>query len=373
MKAIAPKKENVKKNESLRSAALEALFFFVAAPVFPLRLIKKIHDKRRLKGYNFAGFVEMGGTRQFISLRGESKDNPVVFFLHGGPALPIRGMSRSFRSKAEKFFTVAEWDQRGSGRSDGGGDVTAEKLLSDLDEAVDYIRAFTGKRKIILAGHCWGSVLGVRYSGLHPEKIERYIGICQFVCGKTSYAAIRERALNVAKAKNRLDDADKIEKYYRALLASDGVANMDVDAWRGLHDLYEKYCGYPGRKSDLRLLASALCSPDFSARDFSYVLSWANLKKSMPYHRALMDECIFNTDFNVGKTELKMPVAFIEAAGDAVTDTGAALGFIRKISAPEKSVFGIRAAGHNVMFDNPDAFNRALLKASGYSVDKRLN
>ena len=41
------------------------------------------------KGVQEAYAVEIGGIRQWVNVRGQDRDNPMVLFVHGGPASPV--------------------------------------------------------------------------------------------------------------------------------------------------------------------------------------------------------------------------------------------------------------------------------------------
>src|SRR4051812_25008747 len=55
-------------------------------------------------------FVSIGGIDQWIQIRGESRDNPVILVLHGGPGFSYIPFTANFRSW-ERQFTVVQWDQ----------------------------------------------------------------------------------------------------------------------------------------------------------------------------------------------------------------------------------------------------------------------
>src|SRR4029450_655614 len=70
-------------------------------------------------GIDEAKYVEVGGIRQWITIRGEDRNNPVLLFLHGGPGDATNPWGYAgFRSWL-KAFTVVQWDQRGAGRTLG--------------------------------------------------------------------------------------------------------------------------------------------------------------------------------------------------------------------------------------------------------------
>jgi hypothetical protein len=58
------------------------------------------------RGIDEARYVPIGGTDQYISIRGEDRDNPVILFLHGGPGDATNPWGYlAFRSWL-KYFTV---------------------------------------------------------------------------------------------------------------------------------------------------------------------------------------------------------------------------------------------------------------------------
>ncbi|MGN1093936.1 MAG: alpha/beta hydrolase [Candidatus Neoclostridium sp.] len=332
---------------------------FAVLPVLPVRLVKKALKSRQKKGICVEGKTRIGGVMQYVSVRGEDENAPLVVFLHGGPALPTRGTDEKFMRLAEKRFVCVCWDQRGSGRSEGEGE-DGRTLLRDLDEVTDYALKITGKRKAWIVGHCWGSVIGLRYAAEHPEKTAGYAGVCQFVSGRRSYAAIKTTALEAAAIKGNFDDAAEISRRFNGLLKAKNVRETDLSDWTRLHALYEKYRGYAKKKSNASIVVRALLCPDFSAGDFCYLLSWADQKNCMKEHEKLMNECIFGVDFLAEPPVLCVPCAFIEAGADAVTDSGTALRLMNAIDAPRKKVYLVKNAGHNVTFDNPAGLIAAL-------------
>jgi pimeloyl-ACP methyl ester carboxylesterase len=49
----------------------------------------------------------------------DTRDNPVVLFLHGGPGNAMSAYADSMFSGWDKDFTL-QWDQRGAGRTTAG-------------------------------------------------------------------------------------------------------------------------------------------------------------------------------------------------------------------------------------------------------------
>ena len=77
-------------------------------------------------------FVPIGGIDQWIQIRGEDRDNPVLLVLHGGPGWPNAVFTLPLRPW-ERHFTVVQWDHRGAGKTlgrngkAGSGEMTFDR------------------------------------------------------------------------------------------------------------------------------------------------------------------------------------------------------------------------------------------------------
>ncbi|MFX0066974.1 MAG: alpha/beta fold hydrolase [Candidatus Hermodarchaeota archaeon] len=131
--------------------------------------------------------ITLGGTKQWIFIRGVDQKNPILIFLHGGPGEPVMGMSSSRNLDAEliKHFTVVHWDQRGAGKSYNSdipiSSMTFDRLVEDCNELIDYLRNRFHSQKVFIVAHSGGTSLGIKAAYKYPEKIHAYVGVAQVI------------------------------------------------------------------------------------------------------------------------------------------------------------------------------------------------
>jgi pimeloyl-ACP methyl ester carboxylesterase len=141
-------------------------------------------------GVDEEAFIEIGGIRQWVTIRGMDRANPVLLILGGtqvdGPGAILSPYVRTFQPW-EKDFIVVQWDPRGAGKTfvaagkTIGPDLTIDRLVQDGLELTDYLRGRLGKRKIVLLGVNFGSTLGVKMVMAKPELFSAYVGAGQIV------------------------------------------------------------------------------------------------------------------------------------------------------------------------------------------------
>ena len=177
--------------------------------------------------------IPIGGTMQWITVRGRDVNNPILLFLHGGPGAPEMPTSWTFQNPWEDYFTVVQWDQRGSGKTYNANDpakigptMSADRMEKDAEEVVQYLRAKYHKPKIFVLGHSWGSLLGIMLAHNHPEWLYAYIGMGQMIDTQASERDSYEAALAAAKAAHNdaaVKELEGIAPYPTAPLSVDKI------------------------------------------------------------------------------------------------------------------------------------------------------
>jgi pimeloyl-ACP methyl ester carboxylesterase len=294
-----------------------------------------------------ARYVEVGGIQQWITIRGEDRNNPVLLFLHGGPgdATNLWGYA-GFRLWL-KHFTVVQWDQRGAGRTFGKNRdappeaITVTRMTQDGIEIADWLRKQLRKDKIILVGHSWGSILGVHMVKAQPDLFYALVGTGQVADPATSYTVAHRELLRKAEA---LKDE-------RAIRELREVGPPPYPDGRG-YGVQRKWSNFfEGADAFLSsTVGFALAAPGYTLRDVNDWFDGQNVsaERLVPQTSTLAAQTLAG-DFAV-------PVFVIQGAEDFTTPTSLARSFIDSIRAPAKAFVPIEGGGHFAVFMKSSAF-----------------
>lgn len=296
-------------------------------------------------GIEEAGYVRIGGIDQWVQVRGQDRANPVLLWLNGGPGASTIPQTYFYR-EWEKHFTVVMWDQRGEGKTfDRTGasvapTMTINRMTQDALELSKYLRARFHKKKIVLLGHSWGSILGVHMVRERPEFFSAYVGTGQIQTprkdAETTYPALLARA--------------ESQGAQQAIQELEGV-------------------GPPPYADDTKYVVSlkwANMLDPFPHPHFSAGGLWAMARSTPPmlspgaqFSQRLMLNAILNEDLPSVLTDFRVPVFIIEGPEDLVTPE--AKSYFDKMASPHKEFHLLPGTGHLAIFD-ADRFLEVLVK-----------
>ncbi|MDE2262053.1 MAG: alpha/beta hydrolase [Gammaproteobacteria bacterium] len=298
-------------------------------------------------------FVKIGGIEQWISIAGESAANPVLLMVHGGPGIPQWPDAARFRPW-EKYFTVVLWDQRGAGHTFGRygtstPDVTLQRIASDGVELSHYLCRTLGKKKIVLLGHSWGTLVAVHMVQQAPQLFAAYVGTGQMADFHAD-ALIQYRRI-VAKARREHDAAEL--KSLQALGSPDPANQQQYAAYR-------KYLPTVLAPSDLAYLKEQRAGA--AALVAAHPKEGPDVAAGAKFSRPRLWPFVVRADLPETARTLGTAYFLIQGQNDVMAATPQAVHYFRVVKAPYKSLTVIPHAGHFALLTAPDAFLDALAR-----------
>jgi proline iminopeptidase len=294
--------------------------------------------------------VQIGGITQWISVRGRDRRNPILLFIHGGPASTEMPVSWLYQSGWEDYFTVVQWDQRGAGKTYVANDpavveptITADRMVADGEEMVAWLRANYGKRKIFVLGHSWGSLMGLEIARRHPDWLHAYIGMGQMIYGRDNERLGYEWAVAAAHADHNAEAVRQltaIAPYPRAD-GSVSVEQIIVQRTWVIH-----YGGLTWGRQDFDYAQDAgKFSPDYSRKELSPETGIGqSLPRLLP---AMMAWDVRNV------THIDCPVFIFAGRHDYETPSELAVNWLAALHAPRKGLVQFENSAHMMELEEP--------------------
>ena len=293
--------------------------------------------------------VELGGIKQWISVRGNDPSNPILLFVHGGPGSPMMPESWTYQRPWEDFFTVVQWDQRGAGKTFAAANrvpdpkMTVDQMEADAQQLIDLLRKRYHKEKIFLMGHSWGSILGLRIAQHRPELLHAYIGVGQVVNANRNEIVGYQQTLERARA---LGDERAIREL--EAIAPYPETNGDTPLQKVIVERKWDVAlgGMVYGKKDADVSRVWALSPEYSAKDVE-----AAQMGEMASAQILLPQ-LGSVDFDNVRT-YECPIVFFAGAQDRTTPESIAAEYYERIQAPTKKYFRIERAAHYVVNEAP--------------------
>ena len=267
-------------------------------------------------------YVEIGGIEQFIQIRSEDLNNPVVLWLHGGPGFPLTYMNYYYQGELEKDFTVACLEQRGCGRT--------------------YYRN------------------SMKYTEQHPENVAAYVGVgqvTQFAKGKV-YSA--RKAADLAERQGNTRDAERLRELAAAFEQVSDIQNVNIKDLEEMIITSGSYLKAAGEMSGMKQMTTALTSPHFNLNDARWFLFASSTKNIIDSQTELIDYMYFGFDLNQIRLSENVPVLFVQGDCDYITPTDMVKEYCESADSDSVRIVTIPDTGHTPFLDNPAAFCEAV-------------
>lgn len=302
--------------------------------------------------------MRIGDSDQWVLERSRDVRHPLVLFVHGGPGTSELTMNRRNTRALEASFIVVSWDQRGAGKSYRAirdeRRMNVAQFVADTRELTLYLLHKFDKRRIVLAGHSWGSLIGALAVAQHPELYSCYVGIGQAAGMAQGELASYRWTLEQARAQN--------DRRAVAALEAMGPPPYQGD-WQAKVLTQRRLLGrFGGELHGSRIgafgpvLASLLFSREYTLLD--RVNFFRGIFGSM---RLLWPEML-TYDLLERAPELKVPVFLMEGRFDHEAPAELAARYFEALRAPAKELIWFERSAHLPNTEERDLFNRIMVE-----------
>ena len=303
--------------------------------------------------------VKIGGIDQWVSIRGSDTRNPVLLYVHGGPGYISMPMDWWWHGW-EDYFTVVNWDQRGSGKTYLINDpktvaptMTPARMLADTEEMTNWLRKTLGKKKIFLLGHSWGSYLGLEMAAHHPDQLYAYIAVAQITNGPESEHLGWQATLDAARRNSNVQAVHDLEALAPYPPKTGLLPLKAIYAERKWLDHYGGVMAYRhgnDAEGDLPDL-----SPDYTDAEIPHI--WAG---NVFAERYLLS-WVLGQDLS-GIRKLDCPLIVFAGRHDVDVNATLAHDWFEKVQAPSKQFVWFENSSHLPMTEEPGKFLVSLVR-----------
>jgi len=347
----------------LRSPGIPAPFVDQYGNILPMSISEKT-------------FVTVGGVRQGMFIMGRDTANPILLYLHGGPAFPNYFLVDRFKPGLEEFFTVCYWEQRGGGLSYNSS-VKAEsmnfgQLTSDAIEVTQYLRKRFGKQKVYLMAHSGGTPIGILAATQAPELYHAYIGMAQIsnqaASEKIAYAYLvdqykksgKRAVLKKLTQYPVMKSDSNIIPFYKSMIRDKTMHEQGIGTMRTMRSVFKD-----------------VFIPVWTCKAYTLKEKYAIWKSKFTFLNttSLIDQ-LFDTRITMKVKRLEMPVYFLSGKYDLTVNHDLSRAYLEQIQAPVKGFYTFDHSAHSPIYEEPERLREIMvqdvLKAqvTGNSVPK---
>ncbi len=304
--------------------------------------------------------VRLGGVDQWLIIRGQDVNKPVLLFLSGGPGASEAARVLRFNSELEKHFVVVIWEQRGCGKSypslNPQSDLTVDQYVSDTIDLTEMLRSRFAEQKIYLLGHSWGAIIGMRAAQQRPDLFHAYVGTAQMVDVLETDQMIYRMVMDHSR---QTGDTQFVQT-----LTTQGeppyLGKSPIQPYSTLfgreYSLYE----FPNIKSeeyrnDGDILMLMLKQPEYGWLDRVYYLLGLMDTFNVVYPQ------LQEMDFRSDATQLDLPVYMVLGRNDMNNPYQIPEEYFNLLQAPSKQLTFFEDSGHGMIWEEAAKFHDLMI------------
>jgi pimeloyl-ACP methyl ester carboxylesterase len=299
--------------------------------------------------------IVVNGAEQGMFLKGRDAANPILLYLHGG--MPDYFLTGRYPTGLDEYFTVAWWEQRGSGMSFRSGippeTVTTEQLIADALGVTDYLRTRFARGRVYLMGHSGGTFIGIQVAARAPERYHAYIAVAQM-----SHQLASERLAYdyMLRRSREIGDARMVRRLQKAPVT--GTIPLPKP-YLAVRDTAMHRLGV-GTTRDMRSIVGGLILPSLLCREYTLrerLGLWRG--KLFSGHRLWNEQLA--TDLTKQVTRLEVPAYFLHGIHDYTVSYPLARSYFEQLEAPLKGFYTFERSAHSPLFEEPGRMREIML------------
>lgn len=306
--------------------------------------------------------VRLGGTTQWIRVRGTDRSNPVLLLMQQGPGLPIINEVRTFERRLglEKDFTVVYWDQRGTGLSlrDSTAEVTVARMVDDTVALLELLGDRFGG-KTVVAGFSFGATFAAYAAVRRPDLVAALVAVGMDI----------DMPLAESHTYDFVRDAARRRGNRRALRQLDRIGPPPHLEAKQFATRARWAIDFGGVTVDATVtsLARTLLGSLIRSRDYSVADIVRTVRGITASQAALLPE-LASTDLVGTVPRLEVPIVMAQGRLDQVVPAEAAQRFYDSLAAPRKELVWFEKSAHTPQYDEPDKFRDLLMSVRTHQL-----
>jgi pimeloyl-ACP methyl ester carboxylesterase len=328
-----------------------------------LKLIVFMPSVRGENGIAVLETVEIGGVNQAILIRSEDIGNPILLYLHSGPGTTEMSAFRAYHAELEKHFTVVVWEQRGTGKSYSSllspDMMTIDQMVADAGEVIEYLQTKFDKQKIFIAGHSWGSLLGILTVQQYPDDIYAYVGSGQEVQPAAGEKISYAYTLNKAE---ELGNTQAVKELKQLTESFEYLTITDNPNW--YEDLLTErkwLVKFGGEVHNRDNINSIYVIPGILPSEYTLV-DFIHFGQGSQFSLKTLWPQVMKVNLMESADSLSVPVFLIQGRYDYNTPSSLVSEYYDRLDAPYKELIWLENSGHHAMYEEAQLYDSILVE-----------